>query len=145
MPELPEVETVVRGLRHAGLVGLTIERAHVLWHRTVAPMPPPDFARRLQGQQCLSVNRRAKYIVCSLDSGDALLIHLRMTGQLRILPPDAPLDPHDRLLLDLSDGRRLHFRDARKFGRCTLATFDPITDDDSGVDGGCGGGVGRAP
>lgn len=120
MPELPEVETVVRGLRDAGLEGLRIENASVLWHKSAGPMSPQAFVERLRGQRFSALERRAKYIVCTLAAGDTLLIHLRMTGQIRIQPASEPTDPHDRLLLDLSDGRRLHFRDTRKFGRFTL-------------------------
>lgn len=120
MPELPEVETVVRGLREP-LVGRTIydvwyERAKVIQTPT-----PDEFAARIIGQTVRAVSRRAKYIVCQLDH-DLLTVHLRMTGRLYITQDG---EAHDddrwlRLRLTLDQGRALHFSDARRFGRVAL-------------------------
>ena len=120
MPELPEVETVVRGLQAAGLEGARIRNVQVLWHRTVAGMTPTAFAHALQGRAIVRLSRRAKYIVAELDDHRHLLVHLRMTGQFRIEPPAAAIDPHDRVVLMLADGRQVHFHDTRKFGRFQL-------------------------
>ena len=120
MPELPEVETVVRGLRAAGLEGARIQDACVHWHRTVAGMSPAAFARALRGCVIRRLTRRAKYILVELDSHQHLLIHLRMTGQFRVEPSPTPPDVHDRLVLILADGRQVHFHDTRKFGRFRL-------------------------
>ena len=120
MPELPEVETVVRDLRNARVVGRTIRAAAVHWHRTVTGMTPDRFAATIRGLRITAVSRRAKYIVITLTRGYSLLIHLRMTGQIHILRRGTPAGPHDRLVADLDDGRALSFRDTRKFGRWHL-------------------------
>jgi formamidopyrimidine-DNA glycosylase len=129
MPELPEVETVVRDLRAHGLEGAVIREAAVRWPRTVAGMPPAAFAESLKGHAVAAVSRRAKYIVLVLDSGDRLLVHLRMTGKLRFAAADEAPGKHDHLVITFADGRRLVFNDTRKFGRFRLATAgaaDPL-------------------
>ena len=121
MPELPEVETVARGLRIA-LTGRTIVDVKVTWERSVVPPDPPAFARGLVGQTIAGVGRRGKWVVIGLSGGDALLVHLRMTGRL-VVESEACLDNrHSRVLLLLDDGGRLQFSDARKFGRMMLTT-----------------------
>lgn len=120
MPELPEVETIVRHLRAARVEGQGIRRARVLWAKTVLPHSPGRFERQIRGGQIAAISRRAKYIIVTLADGRALVIHLRMTGHLDILPPQAPCRRLDRLVLYLTDGRQLHFADARKFGRVCL-------------------------
>jgi formamidopyrimidine-DNA glycosylase len=125
MPELPEVETVARGLR-AFLVGSTIVDVEVRWTRSVVPPDPAAFAAGLIGQKVTAVGRRGKWIIVSLSEAGALLVHLRMTGRLVIEPGDAPDDAHSRVLFQLDDRRRLRFSDQRKFGRLVL-TADPHT------------------
>ena len=120
MPELPEVETVVRELRAGGLIGRVIIRARAFWKPMIAPLTPAVFAARLKGQRVQSIHRRAKYIVLTLSGGDTLLIHLRMTGQLSLGRPKAPREPHQHIVLRLDDGRDLRYRDTRKFGRWLL-------------------------
>lgn len=123
MPELPEVETVVRGLR-AAIVGRTITDVKVLWMRSIVPPDPDTFARRLTGQAITNVERRGKWVVMTLSDDDTLLIHLRMSGRL-VVESEACLDDrHLRVLFLLDDGRRLSFIDQRKFGRMML-TNDP--------------------
>lgn len=120
MPELPEVETVVRGLR-APLLGRTVRALWYDWPGTIHSPAPPDFATRIAGQTFHAVERRAKYIVCTLDC-DLLVIHLKMTGRLYVTASDAVHDA-DRWLhfrLDLDDGCQLRFSDARKFGKVYL-------------------------
>lgn len=124
MPELPEVETVARGLREAGLEGLRIAGAEVLNPRTVSPSTPEAFLRAVRGRTVRQVARRAKYLVLRLDRGGALLVHLRMTGRLHMAAATDPPGPYDRLRLRLSDGRALVFHDTRRFGRCQMAA-DP--------------------
>ncbi len=119
MPELPEVETVVRGLRRS-LVGRSIGAVEVRWARTIAAPEAAAFADRLRGQRILGVGRRGKWLRLKLDGGDHLLIHLRMSGRLLLEPADAEEDPYARVLLALDDGRRLRFSDQRKFGRMVL-------------------------
>jgi formamidopyrimidine-DNA glycosylase len=123
MPELPEVETYVRELEPL-LAGRQVLAAHVLWPRTVASPSADEFAVQMVGQRFTSFGRRAKYMLLGLESGDTLIVHLRMTGHLYVREPDAPPDAHTHVLFDLDDGRRLHYQDPRKFGRMWLAT-DP--------------------
>lgn len=122
MPELPEVETVVRNIR-TPLVGRTIESMWYNWRGTIQTPDPDIMAARIAGQRFQSIDRRAKYIVCALDH-DYLLIHLKMSGILYITDADATHDAdlwvHFRL--DLDNGQQLRFSDARKFGKVTLTS-----------------------
>ncbi len=122
MPELPEVETVARGL-HRALVGQTITGVAVHWPRTVAVPAVDEFRGRIAGRQVRSVSRRGKYLVVRLDQG-YLLIHLKMSGRLHVVPAQSPPGRHLRACFDLEDGRQLRFYDARKFGRLYLVA-DP--------------------
>ncbi len=128
MPELPEVETIARALRQGGregpaVLGRTIIGAEFLWPRMLQEMNPTAAVERLRGQQTCDVSRRAKWLILSLTQ-DTLLLHLRMSGDLRVLPAGTPSAPHDRFTLNFEDGWRLAFNDARKFGRIIL-TNDP--------------------
>lgn len=129
MPELPEVETVVRGLREP-LIGRTVQGMWYDWPRTVRLPDPESFAQRIHGQTFRAVNRRAKYILCELDH-DILVVHLKMSGRLYVAPDDAVLDS-DRWVhfgLQLDGGVQLRFSDARKFGMVALVSdFSEITD-----------------
>ncbi len=127
MPELPEVETVVRGLRKP-LIGRTVKG---MWYdstRTLQSPDPESFAARIEGQRFHAINRRAKYILCQLDH-DLLVFHLGMTGRLYVVPDDA-VSEADRWVhfsLQLDNGTQLRFSDARKFGFVSLtSTFDLI-------------------
>ena len=120
MPELPEVETVVRELRKAGLVGRRIVRAQVFWPRTVAAPAPERFARDIRGREIRRFSRRGKFIVAELAGDRALLVHLRMSGHLDVRPAGTRPRRHDRVVWTLDDGRRIHFEDTRKFGRVWL-------------------------
>lgn len=144
MPELPEVETIVRSLRNPadrlfaaeqslrerpGVIGRRIESTVLLWPRTLTVPSPEEFAERLQGQIIRDVRRRGKFVVIELERGH-LLIHLRMSGDLRVEEQSANQLPHDRLLLNFSDGSRLAFNDTRKFGRAWLVNdLDEVTGD----------------
>lgn len=122
MPELPEVETVVRGLREP-LIGRTVLSMWYDWGRVIRTPDPEQFAARIGGQTFRAVNRRAKYILCQLDH-DILVVHLKMTGRLYVTPDDAAYDSdrwvHFRLQLD--GGQQLRFSDSRKFGSVALTT-----------------------
>jgi formamidopyrimidine-DNA glycosylase len=131
MPELPEVETVVRGLGES-LPGRTITGVDVHWERSIGAPAPATFADRLIGQTVTGVRRRGKWIVIELKSGDALLVHLRMTGQLLIEHARSPDGDYTRVVVRLDNGVRLRFSDMRKFGRLVL------TEDASEVLGGLG-------
>jgi len=124
MPELPEVETIARLLRDGSpgqpsLVGRHIHGASLLWERTLAEPSPAEFASRLDQQAIEAVSRRGKFLLLRLTH-DWLLFHLRMSGDLAVRPSDAPLAPHDRLIIVLEGGVSLVFNDARKFGRAWL-------------------------
>jgi formamidopyrimidine-DNA glycosylase len=119
MPELPEVETVMRGLQ-ARLEGRRIVRAAV--NRPDMRWPfPPGLAVRLTGARVKDFRRRAKYILMRLEGGDSLLIHLGMSGRL-VLERAAPAQPvlHEHLALETEDGWRLGFVDPRRFGSVDL-------------------------
>ena len=113
MPELPEVETVVRELRAAGLIGRKILHACVFWPRTIAAPAAASFPRAIRGLEIRALTRRAKYVVVTLTGGYTLLIHLRMSGHLDVLPPQIRPQRHDRVVLTLDNGRQLHFEDTR--------------------------------
>lgn len=119
MPELPEVENYARDLKPL-LVGRRIQAVEVLWPRTVATPSVEAFVQGLVGRQIVNTDRRGKYLLFPLDDHRTLVVHLRMTGQLHLAAADAPTDPYVRLVLRLSDGQRLYFRDQRKFGRFYL-------------------------
>jgi len=124
MPELPEVETITRYLRDGnaglpGVLGRTILAADVLWERTIAEPGALEFIRRVSGQVVETVGRRAKYLVLRLTS-DTLLVHLRMSGDLRVELEGGEGGAHDRVVFHLEGRLRLVFNDARKFGRMWL-------------------------
>jgi len=126
MPELPEVETVARDLRPR-ILGATITGAQVSWARTLRTHTPEAFGEAIAGRRVEGVTRRAKMVVVELSGETALTIHLKMTGQLFVVPAEQPVDPYVRLVLELADGREVRFRDIRKFGRVGLYGRDPVT------------------
>ncbi len=113
MPELPEVETTRRGIA-PHLVGRRVEKLRIRQPRLRWPIPPA-LRRLLPGQRIEAVERRAKYLLVHTEPGSALL-HLGMSGSLRILPGDAPAGPHDHVDWQLDSGRLLRFTDPRRFG-----------------------------
>lgn len=117
MPELPEVETVVRQIA-PDVVGRTIRSLDVAWARTLTGGSRAAVERRIVGARIAAARRRAKWIVLDLarDRG-ALLVHLRMTGRLFVRTPKQAASAYLRLSLGLSGRRRLDFEDVRKFGR----------------------------
>jgi len=121
MPELPEVETVVRVLRPM-LVGRTIQTASFPRPtRSMTNLPHEAMASRIVGQSVQAVERRAKYLLFRLDR-DTLIVHLKMTGHLYVVPV-GEMNPFDRWLrvhFPLDDGRELRFSDSRRFGRVYL-------------------------
>lgn len=125
MPELPEVEVVRAGLeRH--VVGATIARVDVLHPRPVRRdlRGPAGFAAALAGRRIEAARRRGKYLWLPLDSGDAILGHLGMSGQLLVQPPDAPDERHLRVRFALDgadEGREMRFVDQRMFGGLSVS------------------------
>ncbi|MBU1699382.1 MAG: DNA-formamidopyrimidine glycosylase [Candidatus Eisenbacteria bacterium] len=120
MPELPEVETVVRDLQKAGLAGRAIRKVVVQWARSIDALTPRNFAKRVCGQSIVNISRRGKFIILELSDGQFLLIHLRMTGRLIIGGNVEREKDYERVALLLDDGRWLQFLDTRKFGRWCL-------------------------
>lgn len=121
MPELPEVETAVRVLREP-LVGRTITGA--IFQKPPRRMTNMDgdlMASRIAGQRVQAITRRAKYLIFQLDP-DTLVVHLKMTGHLYVLPPavDNPFDRWLRVKFPLDNGQELRFSDSRRFGRVYL-------------------------
>ncbi len=128
MPELPEVEVVRSGLeRH--IVGATVSSVEVLHPRPVRRHAggPEGFAAELTGRRIVGARRRGKYLWLPLDdpdTGDALMAHLGMSGQLLVRPPDAPAERHLRIRVALegaAEGRELRFVDQRMFGGLSVS------------------------
>jgi formamidopyrimidine-DNA glycosylase len=126
MPELPEVETVRRGLAPV-MEGQVIAQARV--NRPDLRWPfPPDMAARLTGRRVLRLRRGSKYILADLDSGESLLIHLGMSGRMlvsgdplgRFVHDHPAAEKHDHVVLDMDNGARITFNDPRRFGAMDL-------------------------
>jgi formamidopyrimidine-DNA glycosylase len=138
MPELPEVETVRRGLL-SSLEGARI--THVLARRPDLRFPLPEhFAQRLTGARVLKLERRAKYMLAALDTGETLVMHLGMTGRFEIEAHGQTLVPgafahaapqgakHAHVVFDTDAGRRITYSDARRFGFMGLAATESVAD-----------------
>jgi formamidopyrimidine-DNA glycosylase len=120
MPELPEVETVRRRLEPA-LVGRSFERVEILDSRLTRPFEPLEVGAELEGERVAAVDRRGKYLIVRFESGRALLIHLRMTGNLlHGGNGNHESDPHRRAVVRLDDGSDVVYRDVRRFGTWLL-------------------------
>lgn len=116
MPELPEVETTVRGLAPV-LQGARLASVRTMRADLRRPFPP-DLAQRLVGARVTGLSRRAKYGLIDTDRGDTMIFHLGMSGRWRIDPSDVL--PHDHLLIETGEGRRLALNDPRRFGSVDL-------------------------
>jgi formamidopyrimidine-DNA glycosylase len=119
MPELPEVEHVVRALRRA-VSGRRIVASELNLPRILAAPSPAVFKRKLRRALITSVSRRGKYILVALDNDQVLVVHLRMTGKFISVGLDSPLPPYPHVVFHLDDDRRLVFSDMRQFGRMRL-------------------------
>lgn len=122
MPELPEVETVRRGLDEH-FVGRRIGAVTVGRPRSVRRTSADAVINGLSGAAVLAATRRGKYLVCPLDTGDALMVHLRMSGQLLLVAAGVPHPPHTHVVMPLDDGNEMLFVDPRTFGE--VVVFDP--------------------
>jgi formamidopyrimidine-DNA glycosylase len=140
MPELPEVETVARILRgefsSPPLVGRVIQSVAVKWRRELSGISPKVFASKIVGKRVTSVGRIGKYLVIALHEGrtknverssgitrhlsDRMLVHLKMSGRLDVVPQSEAITKHARVVWMLDKGLALRFDDARKFGRVYL-------------------------
>ncbi|MGH9303121.1 MAG: bifunctional DNA-formamidopyrimidine glycosylase/DNA-(apurinic or apyrimidinic site) lyase [Acidimicrobiales bacterium] len=129
MPELPEVETVRRGLEDT-VVGRRIDRVRVTGRRSVRRQSPAELSSRLEGRRLDAARRYGKFLALGLDDGEVLVIHLRMSGQLIFVPvPDAVGQaPHTHVVLAFEDKSELRFVDPRTFGEWYVT-------DDVGVNG----------
>jgi len=132
MPELPEVESVVRSLRdgHPSLIGSRIRSVELAWPGVLAQQPLAVDPAELEGCCFASIRRLGKYLIFSLNCQGKqpryLVVHLRMTGRLFLVPDSAAVERHTRLALILDHGLALCFDDPRKFGRVWLVN-DPET------------------
>ena len=125
MPELPEVETIRRGLA-AKLEGRRLARVELRRPDLRIPFPP-DFAARLVGRRVEHVGRRAKYLVVHLDDGTVLIAHLGMSGRMLVAPAPAPEPgPHDHVLIETDDGTAVTYQDHRRFGLMTLCDEESL-------------------
>lgn len=125
MPELPEVETTRRGLLWAmegqKITSADIRRAGLRW-------PFPDqMSARLTGAKILRLGRRSKYILLDLSTKETVIIHLGMSGRMQVSTPKHPdLEKHDHVILHMSNGARIVFNDARRFGMVDLCATDQL-------------------
>ena len=124
MPELPEVETIVRALRPL-LLNRTIIGVWNDWPRHIVTPDLAELQMRLPGSKIVDISRRGKYLVFHLDAPDTLILHLKMSGHLAVMGADQPMHPHVHTVFYLDNGQELRFRDQRKFGRVYLVR-DPV-------------------
>ncbi len=124
MPELPEVETVVRGLQPV-LEGARLVRVEARRPDLRIPVPP-DLSQQLTGKQVRVVRRRAKYILVEMIDGMLLIIHLGMSGRMYIDPGDPDLLTHDHVVWKTDRGDTIRLNDARRFGLVTLGHVDSL-------------------
>lgn len=117
MPELPEVETVLRTLE-TQIKDLEILDVEVLWDNIIVNQNA-EFIKQIQGQHFREFQRRGKYLLFVLDES-MLIVHLRMEGKFYLLDPSIPRDKHTHVILHLSDGREMRYHDVRKFGKMAL-------------------------
>jgi formamidopyrimidine-DNA glycosylase len=124
MPELPEVETTMRGVA-PWIEGVRVTRVALRQPLLRWPVPR-SLVRELPGRVILTTERRAKFILFRAEGERTLLLHLGMSGSLRVLQSAVPPGPHDHLDLALETGRVLRFRDPRRFGSADWVAGDPL-------------------
>lgn len=125
MPELPEVETVCRGLARA-LENRRLRR--VLQRRSDLRLPfPPDFVQRLEGRRIVAIRRRAKYMLWEMEDDTVLIGHLGMSGRMQVGEGPLPdLGPHDHVVFETEEGPYVIFNDHRRFGLMVLSTREAL-------------------
>jgi formamidopyrimidine-DNA glycosylase len=136
VPELPEVETIRVGLE-PHLVGRTFDRVEISDPRLTRPSDPREIAAELEGERVAALERRGKYLVVRFETGRVLLIHLRMTGSLRVLRDGDNGDPYRRAVVKLDNGSDVAYRDVRRFGTWLLLEapdFEPYLATKVGVE-----------
>jgi len=128
MPELPEVETVRRGLIPR-MVGHRIVKLHQRRRDLRVPLPA-KFAQKVEGRTIEAIDRRAKYLLIRLDSGQTLIVHLGMSGRMTLhdarSAAEHPFERHDHVVFELDDGWQVRFNDARRFGLMLLVATDSV-------------------
>lgn len=123
MPELPEVETIKRVIEPQ-IQGLVIKNIQVNREEVIAYPTAEEFISRLVGQQIAGMDRRGKFLIFIMESGDRVILHLRMTGGLLLTPPDFPGEKHTHVIFCLNSHQELRFADTRRFGRFWLIKCD---------------------
>ncbi|MCP4167035.1 MAG: bifunctional DNA-formamidopyrimidine glycosylase/DNA-(apurinic or apyrimidinic site) lyase [Chloroflexi bacterium] len=119
MPELPEVQTILDAL-FPQIIDQPIIDVSVLWEGVIDRPETTLFIAWMKNRRVVSTDRRGKYMLFELDDGRWLVMHLRMTGEMRVIPNSDPYHKHDRLVFHLANGRDWRFKDMRKFGRAYL-------------------------
>lgn len=127
MPELPEVETVRRGLAPV-LTGRRVRTVEVGRERVVRRTSPEALIEGLRGAVIHGVERRGKYLLCPLDTGAQLMIHLRMSGQVLLAQTSDPRAPHTHVVITLEDGTEVRFVDPRTFGEMVVCPSGATAD-----------------
>jgi formamidopyrimidine-DNA glycosylase len=129
MPELPEVETVRRGLIPR-MVGHRIARLHQRRRDLRVPLPR-RFAEQVEGRTVDAIDRRAKYLLMRLDNGQTLIVHLGMSGRMTLhdarTAADHPFGRHDHVVFEMDDGWQIRFNDARRFGLMLLVATEGVS------------------
>lgn len=116
MPEMPEVE-VIRRIIEPQLAHKTVLSVEILNSQIIAHPDKNDFVQLLTGQTISHMSRRGKYLTIHMENGDSVTLHLRMTGQLLVMPKDLPVEKHTHLIAALSGEIQLRYIDVRRFGR----------------------------
>ncbi|MEJ6741178.1 MAG: DNA-formamidopyrimidine glycosylase family protein, partial [Actinomycetota bacterium] len=126
MPELPEVETIRRELEKE-VVGRKVKTVETVGKKSIKRQTPAEFVSGLEGAKITGSQRKGKYLLMPLDNGQVLVVHLRMSGQLRRNAIKDPVEKHTHVTITFTQGGQLRFVDPRTFGEMFLATPDEIT------------------
>jgi len=124
MPELPEVETTRRGIEPHVAGARVVE---VIVRRRDLRQPVSKSLALIEGRHITGVRRRSKYLLLDIDDGGTVLIHLGMSGSLRVISPADPWKTHDHVGITMKNGRQLRFHDPRRFGLVLRLTGDPLS------------------
>jgi len=124
VPELPEVETIRRGLL-PHLLEKKVVAVEVRDSRLRLPVRKAELQRCI-GQRIVAISRRSKYLLLELSEGDVVVMHLGMSGRVLLVPKETPFERHDHVILSLPQGRHLRFRDPRRFGLVVVVRHDEV-------------------
>jgi len=123
MPELPEVETICKGLEPV-IVQQKISKIMVSQDQLRWPVPVSRLKSLAEGQKIIAIQRRAKYIIWNMENGANVVIHLGMSGRLGCFPADAPVEKHTHVVFQLQDACQIRYRDPRRFGFLDITSSD---------------------